>query len=148
MNKESVNKVAHNIVERMITNGFLGEEDDKDIQVTFDWVKEELLARLESEIIESVNLYPRRCEDTGVPVISGYLFCDSSVLAEGEEEKLLEHCKQGGYDTLEEAYNDDYYFYTEWEYDIESLREQGYCYDQEGQEYHYCELQRNWSKVV
>lgn len=148
MNKESVNKVAHNIVERMITNGFLGEEDEKDIQVTFDWVKEELLARLESERIESLELYPKNCEATGKGIFSGFLIGDCSTLSDGQEERLLEHCKEEGYETLEDAYEDEFYYWTEWDCDMEELEFQCYAYDAEGQEYNYDELTRNWSKAV
>lgn len=148
MDKDSIQKLAHNIVERMITNGFIGEHDDRSIDTTFEWVKDEIKERLESEVIESINLYPRVCEVTGKGMFSGFLIGGHSTLADGQDEKVLEICKEEGYKTMEEAYEDEFYCWTEWEFGRGELEEQGYCYDADGQEYNYDDSQRNWSKVV
>ena len=201
MTEESIKILAHNITERMITNGFLSEEDDEDITIVFNWVKQEIEERLASQEIENlplyskegkstteeleeakiaycggksyqfdelqrnwsevylspdpedtavyadderaVELFPRRCDDTGRGFYEGYCFGDGEAYSVDEEETLKE-CKLAGYNTIEEAVEDDYCYWSEW-YD-EDLKEQGYAYDAEGNEYQL-DKEGNWYKV-
>lgn len=64
------------------------------------------------------HIYPRKCSYTGKGIASGYLFCDGSILcdeAPNAAEILTKECAKGGYDTIEAAFDAEYYLYTEWE---------------------------------
>lgn len=147
MDKDAINKLAHNIVERMVGN-FIEEHDEETINNTLEWVVDEIEERLESERIEALNLYPRCCNHTNTGMSEGFVVGDDYPLQAYLETVLLEDCVTAGYKSLKEAYEQGFYYYTQWEYGIEELEEQGFCYDADGQEYDYDELSRNWSKVV
>jgi len=59
---------------------------------------------------------------TGNKIESGYCFGDGEFYCESEMDALL-YANSIGYDSLEEAYEDEAYYYTEWETEAELLQE-------------------------
>ena len=74
-----------------------------------------------------VNLYPRKCDATGVGMFEGFCFDDGDKYFALEEDALT-YAKSLGYTDLEEAYQDDRYYWTTW--DMDDSEEE--CYDQWG----------------
>lgn len=58
--------------------------------------------------------YARKCSVTGRGMNDGYVFGDGEQYAIDKESALV-IAKKYGYDSLEEAYEDGAYYYTEWE---------------------------------
>lgn len=59
--------------------------------------------------------YARQCSVTGEGMNAGFCICDGEMYI-ASEEHLIEHITMDtGYDSIEEAYEDDYYYYTTWE---------------------------------
>jgi len=61
-----------------------------------------------------MSTFARRCDITGEGMNEGYCFHDGCNYAKSEESALIV-AKKYGYNTLEEAYKDGAYYYTEWE---------------------------------
>jgi hypothetical protein len=83
-----------------------------------------------NKIICPSERYARRCDVTGKGINEGYVFCDGVFYCSTEEQALAE-VKKDGYDTLEQAYEDDFYYYTEWE----EIDYDDTYYDEHGNEY-------------
>lgn len=60
------------------------------------------------------QIYARQCDATGEGMNEGYCFGDGCYYAKYEAD-ALKYAQQLGYDTLEDAYKDDAYYWTEWE---------------------------------
>lgn len=59
--------------------------------------------------------FARKCDITGVGMNEGYCFGEGEMYAATEETALKIAKDHYGYDTLEEAYADDAYYWTEWD---------------------------------
>ena len=58
--------------------------------------------------------YARKCDVTGNGMNAGYCICDGEMYIESEKH-LSEHITNDTeYESVEEAYDDDYYYYTDW----------------------------------
>lgn len=73
--------------------------------------------------------FARRCDITGRGINEGYVFGEGERYA-GDKEHALLIAKEYGYDSLEEAYEDEAYYYTEWE-----ELDDDFYYDADGNEY-------------
>lgn len=73
--------------------------------------------------------FARRCDITGRGMNEGYVFGDGEMYASDKESALV-IAKRYGYDSLEEAYEDDAYYYTEWE-----ELDDDFFYDEDGNEF-------------
>lgn len=73
--------------------------------------------------------FARKCDVTGRGMNEGYCFGDGEMYVCDKESALL-IAKEYGYDNLEDAYEDEVYYYTEWE----ELDDDVY-YDADGNEY-------------
>ena len=58
--------------------------------------------------------YARKCDVTGKGMNDGYCINDGEMYIKNKSE-MLKHIKSVGYKTLDEAFNDEYYYWTEWE---------------------------------
>ena len=59
--------------------------------------------------------YARKCDITGKGMDEGYCIGDGEMYIK-EHFAMLQHITdETDYSTIEEAYDDDYYYYTEWE---------------------------------
>lgn len=58
--------------------------------------------------------FARQCDVTGEGMNEGYCFDDGCFYAKYEAD-ALKHAQELGYNTLEEAYKDEAYYWTEWE---------------------------------
>lgn len=82
------------------------------------WCEGEIYTLISATHEENENTikhkFPRRCDITGMGMWEGYCFGDGQDYAmdKPSAEKLA---KQYGYDTLEEAFEDGAYYFTEWE---------------------------------
>lgn len=76
--------------------------------------------------------YARRCDATGKGMNEGFCTGDGEMYFINESD-VEAHAKKMGYETLDEAYGDGAYYYTEWEAEYE-IEEQGYYYTEEGEE--------------
>ena len=70
---------------------------------------EEITCELETITFE---VFVRKCDVTGVGMNKGWLFNDEYYVA--NESDALEYCIKNGYSSIEEAYEDDFGYYTEW----------------------------------
>lgn len=75
--------------------------------------------------------YPRKADDTGKGIFEGWVVGDGEAYYETEE-GALKASKDMGYETIQEAYENDDIYFTDW-YD-EDLEEQGYYYTADGKE--------------
>ena len=78
------------------------------------------------------TIYLRRCDITGEGMNAGYCICEGAMYIKSEKH-LSEHItNETDYASVEDAYDDDYYYYTEWEDDLE---DGDTYYDADGNEY-------------
>ena len=73
--------------------------------------------------------FARRCDITGRGMNEGYVFGDGERYASDKESALI-IAKEYGYDSLDEAYDDEVYYYTEWD-----ELDDDFFYDSEGNEH-------------
>jgi hypothetical protein len=73
--------------------------------------------------------FARKCDATGKGMNEGYVFGDG-LMYFAQKEDAEKYAKEIGYDSLDEAYDDDAYYFTEWE-EIDD----DYYYDEDGNEY-------------
>lgn len=66
------------------------------------------------EDMDEPERYPRFCDETKEGIFVGYVFDDGDYICSTDEE-VEKMCKEHGYDSREEAYEDGLYYYTEWE---------------------------------
>lgn len=71
---------------------------------------------------KKVYQFPRQCSVTGSGFYEGYCFGDGEDYACDEESALI-LAKRMGYSSLEEAYDDEAYYFTYWE----DMDEDGHC---------------------
>jgi hypothetical protein len=152
MNRKTVNSIdqlATNIIDRLVLNGLMDSpsEDLENYTDTRAWIKEEIETRLDSEEIEDLQLYPRRCDVTGKGITEGFVFDDGCYYC-STEEQALEIVIKDGYKDLDEAFKDEYYYYTEWASEWEDLESDGFGYDIDGNEYRFDEYTKNWYKLI
>lgn len=60
------------------------------------------------------ELFARLCDETGKGMNCGYLIGDCSYLSEGNDDILDKDCKDAGYASTFEAFDDGFYCFTEW----------------------------------
>lgn len=58
--------------------------------------------------------FARVCDITNEGMNDGYCIGDGFMYIKHESD-MVEHVKSVGYSSLDEAYDDDYYYWTEWE---------------------------------
>jgi hypothetical protein len=58
--------------------------------------------------------FARKCDVTGRGMNEGYVIGDGEMYIKDESD-MLSHVIEQGYSSLDEAYDDEYYYYTEWE---------------------------------
>lgn len=78
--------------------------------------------------------YARRCDATGKGINEGFCFGDGERYFANESD-AKEHAITIGYESLDEAYEDDAYYWTTW--DESEIEEQGFYYTLEGEEISY-----------
>lgn len=77
-----------------------------------------------------IKLFARKCDATGKGMNEGYCFGDGERYFIKKKD-ATKYAKEIGYKTLNEAYDDDAYYWTDWEIDVNDET----CYDAEGNEY-------------
>lgn len=78
--------------------------------------------------------YARRCDATGKGINEGFCFGDGEMYFANESDAET-HAITIGYESLDEAYEDDAYYWTTW--DESEIEEQGFYYTLEGEEISY-----------
>lgn len=76
--------------------------------------------------------FPRKCYKCGCGMSEGYVVGDEVYLCEFEEEALSSTLEQAGYKDRDEAYKDEFYYYTDWSGG--SIQEGDIVYTEEGEE--------------
>jgi hypothetical protein len=76
---------------------------------------------------KKTDLYARKCNITGKGMNEGYCFGNGEEYAI-DEESALKIARNRGYASLEEAFDDGDYYYTDWE--VDTINEE--CYDEDG----------------
>ena len=76
--------------------------------------------------------FARRCDVTGRGMNEGYVFGDGGMYASDKESAMKLATENYGYDNLEDAYDDDVCYYTEWEEADDDV-----YYDENGNEYEH-----------
>lgn len=83
------------------------------------------------EVVFDDTRYPRLCEVTNKGISKGWIVNEGDLYI-GDEHNALKHAKANGFESLQEAYDEDFMYFTEWE-DIDSeIEEQGYYYTSKG----------------
>ena len=81
------------------------------------------------------NKFARRCDITNKGMNEGFCIGDGSFYVANDEDMLKHLLEETEYKTIEESYNDEYHYWTEWtEEDCEDT-----FYDAEGNEYEFDE---------
>lgn len=75
------------------------------------------------------TVFARKCDVTGKGMNWGYCFYDGEAYAIDEESAITIALKYG-FDSLDKAYENDAYYFTEWEF--EEVMYQGHYYDENG----------------
>ena len=60
-------------------------------------------------------IYARQCSITGEGMNEGFCICDGDMHIKYEIDMIQHITYETGYETIEEAYEDEYYYWTEWE---------------------------------
>ena len=58
--------------------------------------------------------FARKCSISGLGMNAGFCFFDGGIYIKDEFE-AIKYAKELGYDSLDEAYEDSIYYWTEWE---------------------------------
>ena len=89
--------------------------------------------------------YARQCDVTGEGMNKGFCIGDGAMYIKSEKHMIEHITNDTEYDSLEEAYDDDYYYYTEWEdeddyqyEEVEPCGECGYVDDAVASHYEEC----------
>jgi hypothetical protein len=90
-----------------------------------------------------MQLYPRQCTETGEGMFEGYVIGDCETYSLKAEDKVKELIQEAGYISMEEAYNDEYYYYTQWEVDLSEMEMES-AYSSDGTEYIWNERLQDW----
>ena len=93
--------------------------------------------------IQTSDLFARKCSFSNQGINIGFVFCNGDFYCKTKA-KAKDLCLENGYTSLDDAYKDEYYYYTSWE-DID-LEEEGIGYDKNGNEYHF--YQNKWYRLV
>lgn len=112
----------------------IAESEDEDAEVfQFKGIEREVSSLEQVLQIFCMEKFARRCDITGKGMNEGYCFDEGGAYAI-DEASALKIANDYGYTSLEDAYNDDVYYWTEWciEHD-----EQDWFYDADGNEYQY-----------
>lgn len=64
--------------------------------------------------MEAIEKFARLCEVKKSGMNSGFVFYDGLFECEDEDDALA-YAQAEGYDTLQDAYDDEIYYYTEWD---------------------------------
>lgn len=143
---KSIERLAHNITQKMLSEGYI--EEDELYPIVNDLVIYEIEERLESEEIEAMDLFARKCDHTGKGMCTGYIINsdDFVYLSEGQEDKLLELIKAAGYKGLEESYEAGYHYYTGWLFTMDELEMEREAFDENGNRYIFSGCNNNWER--
>ena len=74
--------------------------------------------------------YARKCSATGKGMNEGYVFLDGEFYCISKED-ALKKAKELGYNSLEEAYAKDAYYYTDWDVE-EMIKDEEEAYTEDG----------------
>jgi len=58
--------------------------------------------------------YARKCDITGEGMNEGYCIQDGMMYIKGHHDMLQHITDETDFETIEEAYDEEYYYYTEW----------------------------------
>ncbi len=83
------------------------------------------------DLIDSGKAHPRVDSKTGKGISEGFYFESSGNYFQNEKD-ALEHAKSIGYDNLEESYEDEAHYWTEWYYDAEEMADEEEYYTEDG----------------
>lgn len=64
--------------------------------------------------MSNTERFPRLCDIKKVGIYTGFVFYDGLFTCEDEDD-ALKYAMADGYSSLDEAYEDEAYYYTEWE---------------------------------
>ena len=80
----------------------------------------------------TIEKFARKCSITGKGMNQGWCIGEGQMYVKGESDMLQHIAEKTEYDTLQQAYDDEYCYYTEWnvEHDMETT-----FYDEDGKEY-------------
>lgn len=76
--------------------------------------------------------YARRCDATNKGMNEGFCFGDGDMYFANEDD-AFDYAIKIGYKGLQDAFDDEAYYWTEW-YDQDDIEYQGYYYTEEGEE--------------
>ena len=65
--------------------------------------------------MKKLELFPRKCDITGEGMWEGYCVNEGDMYIKYEKDFLRHIGSETDYDSIEDAYEDDYYYYTEWD---------------------------------
>jgi len=77
--------------------------------------------------MEKIDKYVRVCDVTSEGMNEGFCIEDGHMYIKNKSD-MINHIKSVGYKTLDEAYNDEYYYYTEW-YEVFDEQDEYYTKD-------------------
>jgi hypothetical protein len=64
---------------------------------------------------QTIIKYARKCDITNEGMNEGFCILDGLMYIKYEKDMLQHILDETDYDTIEEAYEDDYFYWTEWE---------------------------------
>ena len=64
---------------------------------------------------QTIIKYARKCDITSEGMNEGFCILDGLMYIKYEKDMLQHILDETDYDTIEEAYEDDYFYWTEWE---------------------------------
>jgi hypothetical protein len=67
------------------------------------------------QVLKEGEKWARKCDITGEGMNEGFCFGDGEVYIKNDDELALAEVKKMGYDSLNEAYEDEAYYFTTWE---------------------------------
>ena len=80
---------------------------------------------------KQITKWARRCDITGEGMDEGYCIGEGGMYIKYEKD-MLKHIEEEGFDSIDEAYECDYYYWTEWECpeDIQYMEIDGKMYEE------------------
>ena len=75
--------------------------------------------------------FAKKCDVTGDPFNAGYCILDGQMDIKSDLQFLKHITEETEYDSIDEAYDDEYYYWSEWDEDY--IDEQGYYYNEKGE---------------
>lgn len=114
---DDINDLSVVIVNKMVEDGLLPDCTDTDDETEFeaqDIIREALVEFFFNHKIGERTA--RICDATGNPMTEGFVFADGEAYF-AEKSDAEAYAKSIGFDSLDDAYEAEAYYYTEWEED-------------------------------